>query len=52
MEQVRITRRKAATRRATREIEQVFPVPAAELTVRADEISALLAHIEATIAED
>ena len=52
MEQVRITRRKATTRRPTREIEQVFPVPAADIAISSDEVTALLAHIDATIAED
>lgn len=52
MEQVRVVRRKATTRRPAREIEQAFPVPAAELGVNTDEIAALLATIDATIAED
>ena len=52
MEQIRITRRKAAGRRVVREIEQVFPVPAAEVAVSGDEVSVLLAHIDAAIADD
>jgi hypothetical protein len=52
VDQIRISRRRATSRRATRDVEQSFPVPAAELSVSPDEVTALLAHIDSALADD
>jgi hypothetical protein len=50
MHQTQITRRKASSRRASTEVEQVFPVPAVE-TTGADDSAAVLARIDAALAD-
>jgi hypothetical protein len=50
MERIQISRRRATTRRATHEHEQAFPVPAAELATSTEDVSAVLAHIDSTLA--
>jgi hypothetical protein len=49
MQQTRIMRRRTSTRGTAADIEQAFPVPAADLAIDADDIATALAGIDAAL---
>ena len=50
MERIQISRRRATSPRAAHEHEQAFPVAAVELATSTDDVSVVLAHIDAALA--